>query len=193
MRRLLTSTLAAFVLTLVSAGCGPADDDEPAAAFDIDGTEAIMTGVIGPTTPDVVRALIDDHPDVTTIVLVDVPGSIDDVSNLEAAREIRDAGLATHVPADGEIASGGVDFFLAGDPRSYDPGAAFGVHSWATGDGTEGADVPRDDPEHDLFLDYYAEIGVDDDFYWFTLDAAPAEAIHIMTPAELDRFAFATE
>ena len=32
--------------------------------------------------------------------------------------DIREAGLATHVPADGRIASGAVDWFIAGSPRT---------------------------------------------------------------------------
>lgn len=149
-----------------------------------------MSGVIGSSTPDAVQDLIDNHPEVTTIVLVDVPGSEDDESNLRASRLVRTAGLATHVPANGVIASGGVDFFLAGASRSWDTDATFGVHSWASGD-TEGKDIPRDDPEHDLFLNYYNEIGVDEDFYWFTLEAAPADSIHNMTEPELERYGFA--
>lgn len=158
--------------------------------FDIDGDTAFMVDEIGSDTPDAVRTLLSDYSDVTTISLVNVGGSSDDQANLEASRLVREAGLATHVPADGEIASGGVDFFLAGATRSFDDGARFGVHSWA-GDDIEGADLPEDDPEHDLYLDYYAEMGVDADFYWFTLEAAPAADIHWMTSDELDTYDFA--
>ncbi|MFT5530530.1 MAG: hypothetical protein ACI91O_000543 [Candidatus Poriferisodalaceae bacterium] len=100
---------------------------------------AWLARVIDSSTPDAVRALLEDHPQVTTIVLGFVPGSADDEANLEAALLIRDAGLATHVPADGQVASGGADF------------------------------------------------------YWFTLEAAPAESIHWMTSIELDRYGIATE
>ncbi|MEM9132166.1 MAG: hypothetical protein AAF962_05755 [Actinomycetota bacterium] len=165
---------------------------EDMAAFAVEGSEAFMSGVIASSTPAAVRELIAEHPEVTTIVMVDVPGSADDVANLEAARLVREAGLDTHVPADGEIASGGVDFYLAGVERTFADGAVFGVHSWATVDGTEGIDVPRDDPQHRLYLDYYAEVGISDDFYWFTLEAAPAAGIHDMTADELARYGFAT-
>lgn len=149
--------------------------------------------MIGSGTPDEVAEMLDENPDLTTIVLQDVPGSGDDEANLEASRLVRKAGLATHVPADGFIASGGVDFFLAGTARSWDPGAEFGVHSWATGDGTEGKDVAASDPQHDLYLGYYAEMGVPEAFYWFTLEAAPADALHFMTEAELEQYGFAAE
>ena len=152
----------------------------------------MMTGVISTSTPDAVRTLLDDHPDVATIVMIDVPGSADDNANLEASRLIRDAGIATHATGDSFLASGGVDFYLAGATRTFDPGAQFGVHSWATGDGIEGSELPRDDQQHELYLDYYDEMGINADFYWFTLDAAPAEDIYWMTEAELERYGFAT-
>lgn len=167
-------------------------EDVDFASFTVDGTDAVMVGVIGSTTPDDVQTLIDEHPDVTRIVLLDVPGSIDDEANIEAARLVRRAGLTTHVPADGVIASGGVDFFLAGATRTFDDGAMFGVHSWAAGTGEAGADVPRDDPQHRLYLDFYAEVGIDAEFYWFTLTAAPPEGVHYMTADELTTHRFAT-
>lgn len=175
---------------------GDSGDDEPTeqvGVFLVDGPDAIMSGEIGGSTPDEVRRLIADHPDVTTIVLENVPGSGDDDANIEASRLVREAGLNTHVDSDGFIASGGVDFYLAGVERTFDEGASFGVHSWASSDGVEGKDVPQDDPEHLLYLDYYDEVGISADFYWFTLEAAPAEELHIMTPDELVTYGFATE
>ena len=62
-----------------------------------------------------------------------------------------------------------------------------GVHSWS-GSGIVATDLPETDPEHDRYLDYFRDIGVDEDFYWFTLDAAPAEEMHWMTAAEADQF-----
>ena len=117
----------------------------------------------------------------------EVPGSIDDEANLAAARLVRSYGLKTLVPTDGLIASGGVDFFLAGVERIVEPNAMLGVHSWA-GDDFTGAELSRDNPEHRLYLDYYAEMGIPAEFYWFTLKAAPAEDIHFMTPEEIAQY-----
>jgi len=194
-RTLLLSCLVVLV-GFGAAGCtgdtaAGSDADSP-ASFEVQGNEAVMTGVIGESTPDAVSDLIDDHPEVTTIVLTDVPGSDNDEANLEASSLVRQAQLATHVPADGLIASGGVDFFLAGAERSFDDGAEFGVHSWATGDGVNGDELSRDDPQHDPYLNYYDSIGVDQEFYWFTLQAAPPESFHIMTAGELDEYNFAS-
>lgn len=196
MRQNLRSALSASALVLVGlflAGCtDEAGEAEGAASFEIQGDEAMMTGVIGETTPDAVADLLEDHPEVTTIVMSDVPGSENDEANLKASSLVREAGLSTHVPSDGFIASGGVDFFLAGTDRSFETGAQFGVHSWATDDGVNGDDLDRNDPQHQLYLNYYDDIGVDEDFYWFTLQAAPPDDFHIMTPGELEQYGFET-
>ena len=161
------------------------------AVFEVDGDVARMTGVIGPTTPRRVLELFVFHPDVRTIELVQVPGSMDDEANLLAARMVRRAGLGTRVANEGSIASGGVDFFLAGTARSLGEGARVGVHSWGSGD-FSAVDIPRDHPAHYLYLDYYRAGDVADDFYWFTLEAALAEEIHWMTTSEITRFGMTT-
>ena len=160
---------------------------EDAARFDVRGDTAVMNGVIGPSTPGRVLELVLAHPNVRRIVLEDVPGSMDDDANLRAARLVHRTGIATHVADGAEIASGGVDFFLAGVERSIGRGARLGVHSWGY-EGYQGGDLPRDDPQHDLYLDFYRDVAIDVEFYWYTLEAAPAEGIHWMTPAEIDAF-----
>ncbi|MBX2800125.1 MAG: hypothetical protein KTR31_20775 [Myxococcales bacterium] len=160
--------------------------------FEVEGTVAIMTGELDEDAPSIVRDLLEDNPQLETIVLQDVPGSVDDVAALEAARLVRGAGLRTHVPSDGEIASGGVDFFLAGTHRVVDEGGRVGVHSWNEGR-IEGSSLPRSNPEHDLYLDYYAEMGLDEDFYWFVLDAANSRDIHWMTRTELEEHGVVTQ
>ena len=67
-----------------------------------------------------------------------------------------------------------------------------GVHSWG-GDDFTGAELPRDDPAHDLYLDYYSEMGIPTEFYWFTLEAAPVEDVHFMTPEEIAQYKITTE
>ena len=162
------------------------------AVFEVHGSDALMSGVIGPNTPGRVLELVVEHPEVRRIVMHDVPGSMDDDSNLRAARLVRQRGFATHVPADGEVASGGTDLFQAGIVRTKDNGARFGVHSWS-GFGVDGADVPEDDPQHAMYLEYYREMGIPDAFYWYTLEAAPADDIHWMTEEELKRFSMLTD
>ena len=126
-------------------------------------------------------------------MLTSVPGSADDEGNLELGRMLRGAGVTTYLPAQALVASGGTDLFLSGAKRIMERGAMVGVHSWADGDGTVGGKIPRDNPAHQMYLDYYREMGIPEDFYWFTLQAAPPEGIHWMTEAELQDYAIYTE
>ncbi len=162
------------------------------ATFEVTGELAFMQGVIGATTPSSVLELAFMNPEVRTIVLTNMPGSMDDVANMRAGRYIRQLGLNTHVPADSEVASGATDLFLAGRHRSCEPGARFGIHSWGGGP-VVATDLPRDHEDHLLYLDYYEEMGIPAEFYWRTLSAAPAEDIHWMTEEELERFGFFTD
>ena len=177
----------------------PAGEGLPyeAATFEIEGEKAFMYGVIDHTTPGVVQALVDEHPEVTRIVMMDVPGSDDDPANLEASRLVREHGLETVVPSNGVIASGGVDFFTAGKFRVVEPCGKLGVHSWDE-DGPDGGiilgnEVPRDHEIHTMFLDFYREMGIPEDFYWFTLEAAPPQRIHWMSDEEIVVFGLVTE
>ena len=162
---------------------------EHAATFEVDGDVATMQGTIDGSTPDRVAELIANHPRVRSIVMREVPGSVNDEANLAAARLVRAAGLSTHLLGDSVIASGGTDFFLAGARRTIEPGAQVGVHSWGGGDEVA-LDLPRDHDAHRLYLDYYEEMGIPTAFYWFTLQAAPASGIHWMRPEELEAYRF---
>lgn len=159
--------------------------------FSIQGDTAVMEGVIGVSTPFRVMELVYYHPEVKTIIMLDVPGSIDDDSSLRASRIVRKHGLNTHVPSDGEVASGGTDFFQAGVKRTCGNGAKFGVHSWAEF-GAEGTDYPRNDEVHKMYLDYCDEMGIPQSFYWYTLKAAEATDIHYMTSDEITKFKILT-
>jgi len=166
--------------------------EEASAQFSIKNDVANMTGVIDGTTPARVLELAIENPQVRMVVLQDVPGSIDDDACLFAGSLLRNFGFKTHVPSGGTIASGGVDFFLAGAERTVEAGSRIGVHSWGGPDG-EGRDLPRDDEAHTMYLDFYREMGIPSDFYWFTLGAASEDDIHWMTQKELNRFRCTTK
>lgn len=166
---------------------------EEKVSFKVVEDKAIMTGVIDRSAIKAVEDLIANHPEVKTIVMKNVPGSMDDESNLIASRLVRKAGLNTFVPADGMIASGGTDFFCAGVKRTIEDGAEIGVHSWA-GDGVSNANkLPKDHPEHQKYIDYYNEMEIPEAFYWFTIKAAPAESIHNMSRTELVEYKLVAE
>ena len=160
--------------------------------FDVTGTTAVMTGDLTSSAPEKVRRLLEDHPDLALIELLNCPGSLDDKAVFQAARLVREAGINTRVPDNGEMYSGAVDFFIAGVQRTVVDGGIVGVHSWSDGF-REGSELPPDDPEHDMYEVYYEEMGISDDFYWFTLEAASSDDIHEMTQEELLLYSVVTE
>ena len=135
-------------------------------------------------------------PLVTRINMIECPGSDDDETNVKIGRIVYSKNMHIHISDNGYAASGAVDFFLAGTKRTLGANANLGVHSWADGNGTEGKDLPMNHPDHDLFLDYYLTIGMSSsdasDFYFFTLNAAPSNAIHWMTSAEIVQYKMLT-
>lgn len=193
----LNSILTLSVCGLLAAACAEIGDDYDVFRIEVDGQQFIANGVIDGSTPSLFEQAMEDNPNVKELVLQTVPGSANDEANLVLARMVRNAGFTTIVPADGMVASGGTDLFLAGVERIVGPGACIGVHSWATGGGLggealQGRDVPRDSEDHSPYLSYYAEIGIDGSFYWFTLEAADADGMHWMSTAEINRYGMVT-
>lgn len=186
----LSSTLWNAAALVALSGCMHISHaQETPLRFHTDGTRIYAQGVVMSHTPDDFAQVLAQSPQARELVLQFAPGSMDDDANLELARMVHAAGLKTRVPAGGMVASGGTDLFLAGRVRVLEPGACIGVHSWEDSAGYEGGDLPRTHPDHRMFTDYFDEIGIDPTFYWFTLDAAPADDMHWMRPDEVNRFA----
>ncbi len=150
-----------------------------------------MKGVIYDNTLNDIKKILNNNPEITTLVMEDVPGSINDEINLLASREIRKRNINTYLPENGIVASGGTDMFLAGKKRHVHPTAKLGVHSWSGGD-KEALDYPKDDEVHKPYLDYYKEMQIPTDFYWYTLEEAPANEMHWMTINEIEHYQIIT-
>lgn len=180
-----------FGTVLMLGACAIADNAVDGATFDVRGEQLLMQGEITSRTPATFEHLIADNPQIATLVLGYMPGSLDDEAVVRMGYRVRALGLNTHLNADSKIYSGAVDLFLAGRSRSMQRGAVIGVHSWADGFG-EGAKYPRDSPEHRSNAAYTADMLGSDAFYWFTLQAAPSDGIHEMTVAEISRFGLLT-
>ncbi len=167
------------------------------STFEIDDTNAIVRGDLGAKTFEQVEYLVENHPEVDTLVLQDISGSVNDEVNVQTGRLVREAGLNTFVPANGEIFSGGVDLFAAGLQRTIESGATLGVHAWCCGpEGESAHELAQDDPAHDDQLAYFTEmLGADlgPEFYFFTLAAAPFDGVHPMTADELTQYLLTTE
>lgn len=147
----------------------------------IDERRAALVGTTDAASPQAFAAMLAKFPGLEVIEFVDAPGTSHDLANLRLGRAIRDAGLATHVPAGGSARSGAVELFLAGTSRTIAPGALFAVHSWRDEAGREPADFAPDAPENRLYLDYYAEMGMSADqaraFYAMTNSVPHAGAL----------------
>jgi len=161
--------------------------------FEVDGDKLYMDGIINTKTPDQLKKVISENPKVKTIVMGNVPGSIDDEANLPMSNWVREKGLNTYLTKDSSIASGGTDFFLAGNKRTMEDGAKIGVHSWSDSLGKEAKDIPKDSDEHEMNRKYIEEMLGKDDFYWYTIYAAPADGMHLMEKDEILKYNMLTE
>ncbi len=159
--------------------------------FEVRGDELWMNGEINSKTLDQFKEIMAENPSITTLVEETVPGSLDDDTMIELAYEVRRLGLDTRLLATSEIDSGGVDLFLAGVERTMEDGAHIGVHSWSDGF-KEATDYPRDAPEHEANRAYVEDMLGSDEFYWFTIEAAPADGIHEMTNEEIVTYGLLT-
>ena len=146
-----------------------------------------VKGVVNSGSDGKMIDLLNGSRNVRTVVLTSLPGSANDEVNVALGRKLHRAGITTYLPARGWVASGGTDMLLSGVRRIVERGAEVGVHSWAAGS-TNGNDLPRDHEDHKLFLDYYRDIKISADFYWFTLQAAPPEGMHWMTEDEMTQY-----
>ena len=91
----------------------------------------------------------------------------------------------------GSIASGGVDFFLAGTKRTKGSNTQIGVHSWSDGTNTA-IDYVVGHANHFPYINYYKNIGFSQEdaesFYYFTISSATAKSIHWMTESEILKY-----
>ena len=163
--------------------------------FELRGTTLIMSCEIGDRTPKQLRQAFARAPGIETILLNWVPGSLDDEANLEMAAWVAERGITTRVNRYSMIASGGTDFFLSGRERIVEDGALIGVHSGGTFD-EPATDHPPGDIYHLPYIGYYQRIGFTrqqaEDFYYFTLNAAPEDDMHYMTHEEIAKYNITT-
>ncbi|WP_196887701.1 hypothetical protein [Aureivirga sp. CE67] len=164
--------------------------------FEVKGDEAYLNGELGLKTYTQMKNLVKDHPEVKTIVLGIVPGSVNDLINVHTGRILRENKLNTKALKNSFIASGGVDLFLAGVNRTVEKGAQIGVHSWCCYEDKTARELPKDFPAHESLIDYSnyclgKEYG--EKFYFYTLEAAPFDNVHFMTEKELKEYHVATK
>ena len=165
---------------------------ESSASFKVEGDKVLVNGVLGKKAHKAFLQTLKAHPNLKTLVLQEVPGSINDEWNVKTCAEVRQRRLNTYVESGSVIQSGGVDLYIAGVKRFAEKGARIGVHSWSNGK-KDGKDYPPEHEQHDIFVDYFDIINRDTSFYWFTLRAAPADGMHFMTSEELRKYQIVTD
>lgn len=159
--------------------------------FTVNGSKLLMSGEINSQTYDQFIKVISQNPQIKVLVEGNVPGSLDDDTMIKLAYKVRALGLDTHLTSTSEIYSGGVDLYLAGVHRTMERGAVIGVHSWSDGR-KEAKDYPRSSPVHEQNRKYIEDMLGRDDFYWFTIYAAPADDILIMTTEQIRKYGLLT-
>ncbi len=184
-------TLTALLLSgCMGSGSGLLNDDS--ATFTVHGETAEMRGMIDRDTSSALLDIMSENFDVHEISLVQATGSSGYREMREASRMLSEYHLATHVPANGFVSPGAIDFFIAGWKRTVEEGAQLAVGSWFDG-AHYGVDLPRHNSLHFGYLKWYREHGIPEDFYWFSLTAAPKGQQHILTRDEMLRFNIITE
>ena len=182
-----------ILLCAISLTSCKKEDDRKFGIFTVqsDNVTIEMNGEINKNSKKSFDDLIDNYPNITTINIVNCDGSSDDEVNLALSKDVHTKGINTHLLDNASIASGGVDFFLAGVKRSRDNNTQIGVHSWSDGNNTA-TDYAVGHANHLPYIQYYKDIGFSqqeaEDFYYFTINAAPANSIHWMTESEITQY-----
>ncbi|MGB3600280.1 MAG: alpha/beta hydrolase [Marinomonas sp.] len=192
-------TLSPVLLALFLVACagqetkpGPVSAENKLTLY-VKNNTAYLSGILEADLPSKLTKMIRQHPNVTDIVLVDVPGTDDQQATMEGARLIRRLGLNTHIAATGYVLSGGVDLFLGGVKRSIGAGAGVGVHAWSDNVGTVANKLNKMNPVHATYVNFYLEMGVPERFYWFSIQAAPASRVYFLSPEEMYDYQLVTE
>ncbi|MFY0630473.1 MAG: hypothetical protein JXR05_08835 [Flavobacteriaceae bacterium] len=204
MRKKRILTLMTVLVATIFMSCSTNDDDlnqtseRQFGIFKVlsDDTTIEMDGTINSSSLVNFNRLAEVYPNINKINIKNCDGSSDDNVNLQVSAKVHQKGMNIHLMDNGEIASGGVDFFIAGRQRTKGNNTRIGVHSWAGG-GSTATDFPVGHANHLPYINYYVSVGFtqqqSEAFYYFTINAAPASSIHWMTDAEIAQYNLITQ
>ncbi len=153
-------------------------------------TVARLYGQIDGTIDTKTQNLINNNPDLTTIELVYVPGSFHDINNHKAGRMIRAAGLDTKIKKFWFIASGWTDLLMAGSNRIIEEEAQIWVHAWTSDSYPESWSLATNHIAHNKYLNYFTDMWISSNLYWWTIENTRPESIHWLSSSELDGYGF---
>lgn len=90
----------------VNINCDESSFQIGSSVLEIDGEQAVLSGVLGTMTYDQISNLIEQHPEVKTLTLTNIEGSVNDEAVRHTGRILRAAGLNTRLFSDSEIVAG---------------------------------------------------------------------------------------
>lgn len=163
--------------------------------MEVKGNEVYINGDLGTRSYYQLKSILQEHPNLKTVVLGNISGSVNDAVNMHTGRILREAGLNTKVLSDSKIASGAVDLFCAGVERIVEKGAQLGIHSWCCIGDLTAIEIPKEHPAHQHQIEYFTMcMGSRNGpaFYFHTLEAAPFDGVHWMTEQEMKKWKVAT-
>ncbi len=195
-----------FVFTFFLHACSDSDDNDFASnntnsefgSFSIseDTAKIHLNGEISSRSLTDFNNLVSLYPNVRQINIINSDGSSDDETNFLLMKQVHDLNFNTHLEDNAEIASGAVDFFLAGHQRSRGTNIRVGVHSWSEGN-VEANQFPVGHANHTPYIDSYLSVGMTQTeanaFYYFTINAASANDIHWMSEQEFSTYNLFTQ
>lgn len=186
--------MTSLIITLLFSGCNvQINSPRKAGIFTVLTGDTIlqMDGVINKSSLNNFNQLFLKYPDLKAINIINCDGSSDDNTNLLLSYKVHELEFDIFLEENGLIASGGVDFFLAGKNRTSGYNTLIGVHSWS-GLFKEATDFPVGHENHQPYIDYYVSIGFSqqeaEDFYYYTINSASAKSIHWMTNEEIEKY-----
>jgi type 1 fimbria pilin len=193
LKHLKALTILIVAISLMTSSCEDNGLNNQFGIFTVaeDGITVEMDGTINSQSLNNFNDLLATYGRASIINIKNCDGSSDDEVNLQLSKVVYQQNMSIHLMDNGLIASGGTDFFLAGRSRTKGSNTQIGVHSWS--DGTnEATDFPIGHANHLPYIEYYVSVGFTqqeaEDFYYFTINAAPAADIHWMTDQEIDQY-----
>lgn len=175
----------------VLAGCGTVENMSQTLQLQVQGQALRLDGTINSRALRQFLVVLDDNPALIEVILGQIDGSLDDDVVAEMGYTLRERGLATRMLPSSEVFSGGVDLFLAGVQRTVPAGAVVGVHEWQSSFGSA-RDYARGSNQHEPTRGYIEDMLGSDAFYWFTIEAAPFDDVHVMTRSEMIKYGVVT-
>lgn len=198
MKKLFLIPITLFLISCVSCQkdeTPPTSSQRTFGVFKVldDGMTIEMNGAITSRINQDFENMVAAFPNAKKIIMKDCPGSDDDETNLIVSKKMHDNDFEFHLTATSIIASGAVDMYVGGVRRTREAGSQIGVHYWGSEPGEPIAtEYPRGHEVHLPYINYYQSVGFSqqeaEDFYYFTIEAAPAEDIHWMTNEEISTY-----